>query len=64
MKLKTAFAYIVYGDSIEYFNEAVYSIATLRQHNPDHPVLILTDHPDRLPSLPFISLVPIDKAML
>lgn len=63
MKPEKAFVYILYGDSLAHFQEAVFSIATLRQHNTELPIIVLADCPDRFPSLPNIQVVPIDKQM-
>ena len=64
MKHECAFAYIIYGDSLEHFEEAVLSIGTLRQFGDDHPILILTDRPDRFVCLPGIHTVELDQPTL
>lgn len=64
MKLDSAYAYIIYGQSLEHFEEAVLSIGTLRRLGGERPILVLTDRPDRFPYVPELRTVSIDAPML
>lgn len=63
MKIANAFAYIIYGESREHFEEAVLSIGTLRKFSGDRHILVLTDRPDWFPPVPAIRTIPIDARM-
>ncbi|MDH3531417.1 MAG: hypothetical protein OEO82_00730 [Gammaproteobacteria bacterium] len=64
MKYESAFAYIIYGNSLEHFEEAVLSIGTLRRFGTARPILVLTDRPDQFPRIHGLHTVPLDRPTL